>query len=80
MLPRVLDIYFVVGIFCLVYMQCADILRFIIIFQFQYVEYAFVVNRIHTVLRTILSSLGRYVFGSEISYNKPPPRLPGLGC
>ncbi len=26
------------------------------------------------------SSLGRYVFGSEISYNKPPPRLPGLGC
>jgi hypothetical protein len=24
------------------------------------------------------SSLGRYVFGSEISYNKPPPRLPGL--
>ncbi len=29
--------------------------------------------------RTI-SSLGRYVFGSEISYNKAPPRLPGLGC
>ncbi len=27
-----------------------------------------------------VSSLGRYVFGSEISYNKPPPRLPGLGC
>ncbi len=27
-----------------------------------------------------ISSLGRYVFGSEISYNKPPPRLPGLGC
>ncbi len=26
------------------------------------------------------SSLGRYVFGSEISYNKPPPRLTGLGC
>ncbi len=25
-----------------------------------------------------LSSLGRYVFGSEISYNKAPPRLPGL--
>ncbi len=23
-------------------------------------------------------SLGRYVFGSEISYNKAPPRLPGL--
>ncbi len=30
--------------------------------------------------RTCESSLGRYVFGSEISYNKPPPRLPGLGC
>ncbi len=29
---------------------------------------------------TQLSSLGRYVFGSEISYNKAPPRLPGLGC
>jgi hypothetical protein len=28
----------------------------------------------------IASSLGRYVFGSEISYNKLPPRLPGLGC
>jgi hypothetical protein len=27
-----------------------------------------------------ISSLGRYVFGSEISYNKAPPRLPGLGC
>jgi hypothetical protein len=27
-----------------------------------------------------LSSLGRYVFGSEISYNKAPPRLPGLAC
>ncbi len=27
-----------------------------------------------------VSSLGRYVFGSEISYNTPPPRLPGLGC
>ncbi len=26
------------------------------------------------------SSLGRYVFGSEISYNKAPPRLPGLAC
>ncbi len=26
------------------------------------------------------SSLGWYVFGSEISYNKAPPRLPGLGC
>jgi hypothetical protein len=30
--------------------------------------------------RTVVSSLGRYVFGSEISYNKAPPRLPGLGC
>ncbi len=29
---------------------------------------------------TSISSLGRYVFGSEISYNKAPPRLPGLGC
>ncbi len=29
---------------------------------------------------TCTSSLGRYVFGSEISYNKAPPRLPGLGC
>jgi hypothetical protein len=28
----------------------------------------------------LASSLGRYVFGSEISYNKAPPRLPGLGC
>ncbi len=27
-----------------------------------------------------ISSLGRYVFGSEISYNKAPPRLPGLAC
>ncbi len=26
------------------------------------------------------SCLGRYVFGSEISYNKAPPRLPGLAC
>ncbi len=32
------------------------------------------------VYTTTFSSLGRYVFGSEISYNKPPPRLPGLGC
>ncbi len=30
------------------------------------------------VLFLSLSSLGRYVFGSEISYNKAPPRLPGL--
>jgi hypothetical protein len=29
---------------------------------------------------TLISSLGRYVFGSELSYNKAPPRLPGLGC
>ncbi len=32
------------------------------------------------LLDSHVSSLGRYVFGSEISYNKPPPRLPGLGC
>ncbi len=32
------------------------------------------------LLETSPSSLGRYVFGSEISYNKAPPRLPGLGC
>jgi hypothetical protein len=31
-------------------------------------------------IRPSPSSLGRYVFGSEISYNKAPPRLPGLGC
>ncbi len=31
-----------------------------------------------TPLPTPSSSLGRYVFGSEISYNKAPPRLPGL--
>ncbi len=31
-------------------------------------------------LENPVSSLGRYVFGSEISYNKAPPRLPGLGC
>ncbi len=44
-------------------------------------------NFLHTVENEIRnapsakqSSLGRYVFGSEISYNKPPPRLPGLGC
>ena len=30
--------------------------------------------------KAYISSLGRYVFGSEISYNKAPPRLPGLGC
>ena len=28
----------------------------------------------------ILLGVGRYAFGSEISYNKAPPRLPGLGC
>ncbi len=28
----------------------------------------------------MISSLGRYVFGSEISYNKAPPPLPGLAC
>jgi hypothetical protein len=32
------------------------------------------------VFSIFVSSLGRYVFGSEISYNKAPPRLPGLGC
>jgi hypothetical protein len=32
------------------------------------------------ILLSQKSSLGRYVFGSEISYNKAPPRLPGLGC
>ncbi len=31
-------------------------------------------------VRYAASSLGRYVFGSEISYNKAPPRLPGLAC
>jgi hypothetical protein len=31
-------------------------------------------------MAAVVSSLGRYVFGSEISYNKAPPRLPGLGC
>ncbi len=30
--------------------------------------------------KLLISSLGRYVFGSEISYNKAPPRLPGLAC
>ncbi len=34
----------------------------------------------HCKKRINRSSLGRYVFGSEISYNKAPPRLPGLGC
>ncbi len=34
----------------------------------------------HCLSRLDGSSLGRYVFGSEISYNKAPPRLPGLGC
>jgi hypothetical protein len=36
------------------------------------------VNRL--CILSVVSSLGRYVFGSEISYNKAPPRLPGLGC
>jgi hypothetical protein len=30
------------------------------------------------LVSNLASSLGRYVFGSEISYNKAPPRLPGL--
>jgi hypothetical protein len=38
-------------------------------------------NRFYSVISLFnVSSLGRYVFGSEISYNKAPPRLPGLGC
>jgi hypothetical protein len=37
-------------------------------------------GRTHGCIRSAVSSLGRYVFGSEISYNKAPPRLPGLGC
>ena len=37
-----------------------------------------IVNR--SAMDALRSSLGRYVFGSEISYNKAPPRLPGLGC
>ncbi len=41
---------------------------------------AYLPTSLPTYLPTYLSSLGRYVFGSEISYNKPPPRLPGLGC
>ena len=36
--------------------------------------------KILNIFGHIVSSLGRYVFGSEISYNKAPPRLPGLGC
>jgi hypothetical protein len=35
---------------------------------------------VYTVNLDLVSSLGRYVFGSEISYNKAPPRLPGLAC
>ncbi len=35
---------------------------------------------IENIYTSAISSLGRYVFGSEISYNKAPPRLPGLGC
>jgi hypothetical protein len=41
------------------------------------VKYECVNRKVVTIL---MSSLGRYVFGSEISYNKAPPRLPGLGC
>jgi hypothetical protein len=37
-------------------------------------------TRCHARMVAKHSSLGRYVFGSEISYNKAPPRLPGLGC
>jgi hypothetical protein len=37
-------------------------------------------NNFSEIMSTYCSSLGRYVFGSEISYNKAPPRLPGLGC
>ncbi len=37
-------------------------------------NYIYIIEIVHA------SSLGRYVFGSEISYNKAPPRLPGLGC
>ncbi len=42
-----------------------------------------VVDGVPVVVRVVveesgISSLGRYVFGSEISYNKAPPRLPGL--
>ncbi len=35
---------------------------------------------INSKIQIYNSSLGRYVFGSEISYNKAPPRLPGLAC
>jgi hypothetical protein len=38
------------------------------------------IRQLHQLQHTQRSSLGRYVFGSEISYNKAPPRLPGLGC
>ncbi len=34
------------------------------------------ITRCH-VVESVMSSLGRYVFGSEISYNKPPPACLG---
>ncbi len=55
-----------------------------ILFSFQCVlAFIFLAIRLHMdqiTKKTSNSSLGRYVFGSEISYNKAPPRLPGLGC
>ncbi len=44
-------------------------------YVFHTFKYFFVFDNI---ISTRISSLGRYVFGSEISYNKPPPRLPEL--
>ena len=40
--------------------------------------FIFINKKRRDISLTVFSSLGRYVFGSEISYNKPPPRLPGL--
>ena len=37
-------------------------------------------REIGTISDLDISSLGRYVFGSVLSYNKAPPRLPGLAC
>ncbi len=50
--------------------------------QFQNLQIASPPQAKMTTLKkiSVMSSLGRYVFGSEISYNKAPPRLPGLGC
>jgi len=45
-----------------------------------YVVYDRDIPALNLMNTTPESSLGRYVFGSEISYNKAPPRLPGLGC